>query len=605
MQKNLLASALLCAGALIGVALPCSASTAPTTSGTPVNLKASASLHRLFDEFWETQMRESPINATLVGDDRFNDRLDDHSAASVVRHRHQTQDFLKRLRAIHPDSLSEADRVSRAVMLFQLDAIDHVNQRLDAGLEYGLEMPITPMSGPQFDLPSLVRATSLTRVRDYDAYLRRLEAMPEYVRQLTQILRTGMRSGWMPPRITLRNVPSQFDGLASADPSINPMAAPFASVPADFPAAERQRLEKSGKDIVAHAVAPAFAGLQAFLRDTYVPAARNDIAAGTLPGGPAYYAAVLQEKNTTTLTPQQIHDIGLSEVARIEAEMTKVQDKFGFKGTRADFLKYLWSDPRFFFDTPEAMLMTYRDIAKRIDPQLPSLFQQLPRLPYGIRPMLKEEGDNAEHYTPGTSDGARAGYFEANTNNLRRQARWKMTTLVLHEAVPGHHLQIARAQELTTLPRFQREGGNTAYVEGWALYAESLGTRLGMYDDPLDYYGHLGDEILRASRLVVDSGMHSLGWSRDQAIQYMRDHTPLSEAEIVAEIDRYIVWPGQATGYKIGQLRILALRDKAQKTLGDRFDIRSFHNAILDNGALPLQVLDEVIDRWIATQEAH
>jgi uncharacterized protein (DUF885 family) len=280
-----------------------------------------------------------------------------------------------------------------------------------------------------------------------------------------------------------------------------------------------------------------------------------------------------------------------------------VQRRPGFAGNRAEFLKSLHTDPKFFFDSPQAMLAAYRDIAKRIDPQLPTLFRELPRLPYGIRAMRKEEGDNAEHYTQGAADGSRAGYFEANTNNLRRLARWQMTTLVMHEAMPGHHLQVARAQELADLPTFRRNTWFSAYGEGWALYAETLGDLIGMYEDPLDKFGHLGDALLRASRLVVDTGIHALGWSREQAILYMQNHTTMSDDEVIAEVDRYIVWPGQATAYKIGQLRIVALRDKARAALGERFDLRTFHNAVTDGGAMPLDVLDEVIERWIAAEK--
>jgi uncharacterized protein (DUF885 family) len=449
----------------------------------------------------------------------------------------------------------------------------------------------------------LVTSTRFARIKDYTDYLKRLEALPNYVEQLTAQLEIGMKSGWMPPRITLRDVPAQFAPLADADVDRNPLFVPFNSFPKEIAEDDRLRLKKSGQAAIRNIVAPTFGHLRSFIETRYLPAAHETIAASTLPGGTAYYALLLQANNTTQLTPPQIHQLGLQEVARIEAEMTTVQQRAGFAGSRAEFLKFLHTDPKFFFDSPQAMLAAYRDIAKRIDPQLPTLFRELPRLPYGIRAMRKEEGDNAEHYTQGAADGSRAGYFEANTNNLQRLARWQMTTLVMHEAMPGHHLQISRAQELAGLPTFRRNTWFSAYGEGWALYAETLGDLIGMYEDPLDKYGHLGDALLRASRLVVDTGMHALDWSRERAILYMQNHTTMSDDEIIAEVDRYIVWPGQATAYKIGQLRIVALRDKARAALGERFDLRSFHNGVIDGGAMPLDVLDEVIDRWIAAEK--
>jgi uncharacterized protein (DUF885 family) len=599
------------AAALILTAAVTSAALAADTSNQPAASPAASptqQLHRLFDDYWETQLRESPSYATMVGDKRYNDRLDDLSPEAIARRRRENEDFLHQLEAIDAASLAETDRVSRSVLQYVL-RMNVTGARLmgDVPLEFGMgesPTPVNPMDGPQFALPVLAASTEFTKLRDYDDYLKRLDALPVYVAQLSQQLETGMSTGWTPPRITLRNVPSQFEPLADSDPPRNALFAPFNSFPPDLSENDRTRLRKAGETAIRDRVAPAFARLKAFIEQRYMPAAREEIAASKLPGGPAYYAAALAINNTTRLSPQEIHDLGLREVARIESEMQAVQKQIGFAGSRGDFLNYLRSDPKFFFESAQAMLGTYRDIAKRIDPLLPTLFRELPRLPYGIRPMRKEEGDNAEHYTPGAADGSRAGYFEANTNNLRRLARWEMTTLVLHETVPGHHLQISRAQELKDLPMFRRNIIFDGYAEGWALYSETLGDLIGMYDDPLDKYGHLGDALLRATRLVVDTGMHALGWNRDRAIRYMKEHTTLSDDEVVSEVDRYIVWPGQATAYKIGQLRIVALRDKAKAALGERFDLRAFHNAVIDGGAMPLEVLDEQIDRWIAAQKA-
>ena len=347
---------------------------------------------------------------------------------------------------------------------------------------------------------------------------------------------------------------------------------------------------------------PAFQSLKAFYEERYLPGARGGIGVSELPAGLSYYQALLAEATTTELTPRQIHDLGLQEVARIGARMDAVMRDTGFKGTRAEFRQFLVTDPRFFFTEPEAMLAGYRDIAKRADAELPKLFAQLPRQPYGIRAMRPEEGDNAEHYVLGAADGSRAGYFEANANNLKTRPKWSMETTLLHEAVPGHHLQIARAQELSNLPQFRRNLGFTAYAEGWALYAESLGDEMGFYKDPYQKFGNLSDEMLRACRLVIDTGIHAFGWTRAQAIDYMVANTGSTLEVATNEIDRYIVWPGQATAYKVGELKIKALRAKAHAALGEGFDLRRFHNVVIDGGSVPLSVLESNVDAWIAAE---
>jgi uncharacterized protein (DUF885 family) len=581
---------------------------APIVSGAAEPAPAQR-LHALFDEYWETLLREAPTYATLLGDTRYDDRLDDASAEAVRRHRAMQVDWVRRLEAIDAAALDETDRTSRAILLYKLKCLVRVGRTVgDLPLEptpwFGNVTPVTQMNGPQFWLPQVARSTRFAAAADYENYLKRLAAVPAYLQQLTAQLQAGIDSGWMPPRITLRNVPDQLGSLADPEPGHNPLFGPFKAMAAGVPAAEQTRLRQAGEAAIRDSVAPAFAALRAFYRERYLPAARQDIAASALPGGAEYYAAVLQLNNTTSMSVDEVHETGLREVTRIEAEMQKVQAQAGFTGSRAEFLTYLWSDPKFFAANPGEMLSIYRDIAKRIDPQLPALFRELPRQTYGVRAMAKEEGDNAEHYVQGAADGSRGGYFEANTNNLHRTARWEMTDLVLHEAVPGHHLQIARAQEIQGLPAFRRNGWFPGYGEGWALYAETLGDLIGMYEDPLDKYGQLSADVWRAARLVVDTGMHARGWSRERAIEYMKQHTAASDDSIVAEVDRYIVWPGQATAYKVGQLRIAALRDRARAALGERFDLRGFHNAVLDGGAEPLEVLDSQIDRWIAGQKA-
>jgi uncharacterized protein (DUF885 family) len=380
--------------------------------------------------------------------------------------------------------------------------------------------------------------------------------------------------------------------------------APFRRFPAAVPQEERSRLEEAGRAVLGQRVHPAFAEFRQFVEAKYLPACREELSASTLPGGKAYYQMLVASMTTTDLTAQEIHDIGKREVARIRAEMDRVIVSTGFKGSFAEFLDFIRKDPRFYHVTAEGMLMHYRDIAKRADAELPKLFAELPRLPYGVRPMDALEGDNAEHYSRGALDGSRAGFFEANTNNLSRRPKYDMEAVLLHEAVPGHHLQIARAQELKGLPSFRRAAGYVAYSEGWALYAESLGGEMGMYGDPYSKFGQLSTEMWRACRLVVDTGLHAFGWSRERSIRYLADNAGIQESAAIAETDRYILNPGQALGYKIGELRIKALRAKAQQALGERFDLRRFHNAVLDDGALPLTLLEKRIDEWIASEKA-
>jgi uncharacterized protein (DUF885 family) len=350
-------------------------------------------------------------------------------------------------------------------------------------------------------------------------------------------------------------------------------------------------------------VFPALKRLRQFMVETYIPAARQDIGAASLPDGSAFYAQMVRYYTTTDLSPQEIHAIGEREVARVHKEIDAIIKQVGFAGDYAAFLKSLRSDPRFYFATGDEILRAYRDIAKRVDPELPKLFAELPRLPYGIRAIPTDLGDVVEYYVPGTAEGARAGYFNANIANPAARPKFAMEDLFLHEGVPGHHLQVSRAQEIPGLPQFRRHAIYGAYTEGWALYAESLGESLGLYKDPYSKFGQLNAESWRASRLVVDTGIHAFGWSRQKAIDYLKGNTGLAESFIESEVDRYIVWPGQALSYKIGELKIKGLRANAQRALGAKFDIRKFHNALLDDGALPLDLLEKRIDEWIKRQQ--
>jgi uncharacterized protein (DUF885 family) len=390
-----------------------------------------------------------------------------------------------------------------------------------------------------------------------------------------------------------------FDPFVLEDVMKSPLWVPFTQLPTDMPAAERDKWTAEGKRAMA-GVRASFAKAQKFLVDEYIPAARNDLGASSLPAGPAYYALQVREKTTTTLTPADIHQIGLSEVARIRKAMDAVIATTDFKGTFPEFLKFINTDPRFTFKTGEARLAAYRDIAKRADAELPKFFAELPRLPYGIRAMEAFEGDNSDHYSPGALDGSRAGFFEANVNNLEKRPSHEMESTLMHEAVPGHHLQIARAQELKELPLFRRSAWYVAYGEGWALYAETLGYDLGFFTDPYQRYGNLQAQLFRAARLVVDTGIHAYGWSRDKAIAYMEGEGGCDEEFAVSEVDRYFSNPSQALGYMMGMRKVLELRARAEKALGPKFDLKDFHAVIIDNGSMPLGVLEKVVDEWIA-----
>ncbi|MGZ5572333.1 MAG: DUF885 domain-containing protein [Usitatibacter sp.] len=594
MKKALLRS--LAATLLAGFALAAAGASAPPNKA----------LNALFDREFRNFLVESPEFATILGYEEYNDRLTDHSSAAIARRKARVKAVIAELSRFDPAKLSTQDRVSREMLLTQLRYADQENA-FYAGLPFGADgdnwMPISSMNGPQDTYAFLARATPFRRAADYDNYLKRLEAMPRALSQAMDLMREGMRSGWMPAREAMERVPAMLDAFAGADAKGTPLWKPFENFPADMGDGERARFADRGRDVLAGSVNPAFARLKRFLEAEYLPACRKELGASSLPAGPAYYALRVRDQTTTTLTPQEIHDIGKREVARIRVEMDRIIASTGYQGTFAEFIEFIRTDPRFFFKTPEARLAAYRDIAKRADAELPKLFAVLPRVPYGVRAMEAYEGDNADHYSPPPLDGSRAGFFEANVNNLGKRPSHEMESTLLHEAVPGHHLQNARARELEGLPLFRRSGWYVAYGEGWALYAESLGYEMGMYKDPYSRFGALSAEMLRACRLVIDTGLHAFGWTREQSIRYLAENSGVHPDFAAAEVDRYIVLPGQALGYKIGELKIKALRAKARAALGDKFDIRRFHNAVLDDGAVPLTVLETRIDEWIAAQK--
>jgi uncharacterized protein (DUF885 family) len=563
---------------------------------------AATTLHALLHDYWEWRLRESPESATWLGDARYNARLTDLSPEAIERRKEFTRRTLERAQAVDASRLTGQDALSHALIVWEL-------QLAVEGQAYPTEVLILDqLDGPQIGLAQLVSATPFRTRADYDDYLARLRAIPRYFDQVTALLRRGIQLGWVQPNGPLRGVPDQIRGQLVGDPTKSPFYAPFASLPDAIPAAEHDRLRTAARDVIVSSVFPAFAHFRDFVRDTYLPAGSRAIGASTLPNGAAYYRYAARQSTTTTLSPDSIHRIGLAEVERIRAQMDTVMRRSGFTGSFQEFLTFLRTDSRFYYKTADELIAAYRDISKRADAGLPALFAELPRNTYGVRPFPDYEAPSqtTARYYQGATDGSRPGWFMVNTYRLDMRPKYEMEALTLHEAVPGHHLQIARAQELRGLPDFRRNGSYTAFVEGWGLYAESLGAEMpGFYADPYSKFGQLTYEMWRACRLVVDTGMHHLGWSRQRAIDFMKENTAKSEQDIIVEIDRYIVWPGQALAYKIGELKIKELRARAERELGARFDVRKFHNALLDNGPLPLDVLEREIDRWIASEKTR
>jgi uncharacterized protein (DUF885 family) len=584
--------------ALLAVAL---LATLPALAAEPAR---DAALHALFERDFKRGLEEFPERATQLGIDGYDDRLADRSPEAVARRKAQTRAFIAELERFDPAKLSTQDRISREVALY--------NRRLEAeedavygDLPFGSSDSFTPVSstgGPHSALVGLAKATRFRTVADYDNYLKRLDSVPRLLEQHIATMRAGMRSGWMPPAEAMTTATAQFAVFTAPDVAATPLWRPFAEFPRDVPAGERARLAQQGREVLTRKVHPAFAALRQFVESEYLPLARKSLGATTLPEGARFYEVRVRRMTTTSMKAEEIHQLGLAEVARIRAEMQKVIDSTGHKGTFAEFVSFVNTDPRFFFSTAAERLAAYRDIAKRADAELPKLFAELPRTPYGIRPMEAYEGDNADNYSRPAIDGSRAGFFNANVNNLKDRPSYEMEAVLLHETVPGHHLQIARQQELKDLPFFRRASGYVAYSEGWGLYAESLGYEMGFYKDPYMRFGALWAEAMRACRLVVDTGLHTKGWGREQSIRYMMDNAGLKLGFATSEVDRYINTPAQALGYKIGELRIKAMRAKAKQALGERFDVRRFHNALLDDGPLPLAVLESRIDEWIARQ---
>ncbi len=575
--------------------------------------EAARKFRAYLDNDWKRWMEQYPDTATSVGFPGQDLRWSDDSREGLearIKHLHES---LSGLKAISRDALPARE-------LLNYDLYRELLETAAEGLQYGDDplpfrdvvpannwMPITQMGGIQQGIASTLASTPHKSVAEYEDVLARMEAVPKYVEQNLVLLQEGLKKGYTPPKLMLRDVPKQIADLIPADPMASPLLQPFTEFPAGFSEADRARLTQRAKRIYADSVKPAFQKLHDYFTTTYLPACRESIAATALPNGAAAYAFHVRWQTTTNLTPQQIHETGLSEVKRIRTEMDKVIASTGFKGSFHDFTEFLRTDLRFFYEQPEDLVNGYRVVAKKIDPELAHLFGKLPRLPYGVCviPEFKAPSQTTAYYQQGAPSAGRPGCYFVNTYNLHARPKWEMEALSLHESVPGHHLQISLAQELEDVPEFRKHVGYSAFVEGWALYSESLGEELGLYKNPYSKFGQLSYEMWRAVRLVVDTGMHSMGWTRDQAIQFFKDHTGKTDQDITVEVDRYIVWPGQALAYKLGQLKIGKLRVEAERNLGAKFDVRKFHDAVLENGAVPLNVLEVHMKRWAERQAGH
>lgn len=559
---------------------------------------SDTALHTLFDQRWQEQAERTPEWATYRGDLRFNDRLADRSPAARAAEDAADRRWLERARAWPRDGLAAGDRLSLDMFVDGLER--QVEQQAFEGWR---GMLVRSLGGPQNGFADLMLVVPMGTEAQARQLLSRMAQFPGRMDEDIAIMRRSQALGWVPARDVLLRALAQIDAQLALPPADSPYAAPFKRLGRAIPADRQAALQEEGRAAVLAQVLPALRRLRAYLADEALPKAPADGALLHYPGGPAVYAQVVRHMTTTTMTPEQIHAIGQRELTRLRGEMEATMREAKFEGDFAAWVKYLTTDPRFFNASPEALLEGYRALGKRFDAAMPQLFATLPRLPWGVRAMPAFRGpDAAEYYDRPDEAGTRPGWFNANAAGYKRRPTWAMATLTAHEAVPGHHLQSARALELAGLPAFRRNGWYPAYSEGWALYAETLGLEIGLYDDPYVRFGHLQAQAFRAARLVVDTGIHALGWKRQQAIDFMVERTGQDRGFITSEVDRYTSNPGQALTYMIGQLKIRELREKAQAALGPKFDLRRFHDAVIDQGPMPLDLLEQVITAWVDTQ---
>jgi len=559
-------------------------------------------LNDLLHEEWEHRLSNSPLLASFLGDKRWNDKLDDFSQETIDRQLADARKFLACFEAIDTTGFPEQEVLNKELMVRDLkDTIEGAHFKPQ-------EMPVDQQNGVQVGLPQLVLILSFQSVKDYDDYTSRLNQMPRLLDQVVVQMRKGMDDKLMPPKFILDEVLVQCETLAKDTPEKSPFAQPFAKFPDSIPAAEQARLKEAGTKAVRDAVLPAYVHFAKFVKEEYAPHGRTEPGVWSLPNGSEFYAYLVRTSTTTSLTPEEIHELGLAHVRQIEQQMSQLAAKLGYKDLAA-MKAAVAADPKLHAQSRQQLLDLYRKYIDQMNPKLSELFGRLPKAKLEVLPVeeFREKDAASASYQSPAQDGSRPGHVMVNTGDFAKRTLLDIETTAYHEGVPGHHMQIAIAQELPELPPFRQNEYFTAYTEGWALYSERLGKEVGFYQDPYSYYGHLQDDMLRAVRLVVDTGLHYKHWSRQQVVDYFHAHSGEDEVSVQSETDRYIAWPGQALGYKIGQLQILKLRQYAKEQLGDKFDIRAFHDEVLGAGALPMDVLEKRIHAWVASQggEAH
>ncbi len=589
---SLLLAVLLLAPAFLPAQLTSSAN-APTTPA-----ERTKALHTLFHDYWEANLKRQPEFASTIGDKRYDDQVSDYSVQAINDWLAEEQEFLMKLAAIDPAGLSDQDKVSRELLIRRL------TDDQEAADFKAWEMPVNQMGGIYATYPQLVASLSFTTAKDYDDWIARLHAIPKAFDQVTANMSIGIDDKRVPPKYLLEKTLEQVKQLAAQKPGDSPLALPLKKFPASISAAEQTRIKTEMLAAIGKEVLPAYSRFARFLEVAYIPAGRDDPGISSLSDGAKYYQFLIRRITTTDLTADQIHQIGLDEVKKDEAEMLAIAQKLGFQDLKS-FQASLKTNPKLKATSRDSLLDTYRGYLGPMEAKLPQLFGHLPKAPFEVVavPDFLEKTSAPAYYQAGTPDGSRPGRLFIDTYNATDRDLYQVESIAYHEGLPGHHLQISIAQEQQGVPEFRKFGGGyTAFTEGWGLYAERLGKDVGFYQDPYSDYGRLQADIWRAIRLVVDTGVHSQHWTRQQMVDYFHDHSAIDETSIQAEVDRYVAWPGQALAYKVGQLKILELRDRARKELGPKFDIRSFHDQVIDSGSLPLDVLDERITAWITSQ---
>ena len=555
----------------------------------------SEKFHELLSEQWEKGIVRNPEWASSLGDNRFNDKLNDTSYETILKRQGETRELQETVKKIDQSKLSEDDQLNYDLYL------QGIEKQIEGFQFLSYLIPIDQMGGIQIGFAGISNYMPFNNVKDYENYLARMRAFPTKLDQTIDLMKRGVKEGWVPPKIILVSVPDQIKAQFGKLVEESPLFKPFKDFPESIPSEEQTRLIDEMLSVLTEYVYPAYETLYSYFIESYLPSCGESIACKDFPNGDVYYKYQIKSYTTTNLTAEEIHQIGLGEVDRIRAEMKKVINMTEFKGSFDEFLTFLRTDSQFYFTSEDELLNEYRMICKKADAELPKFFGLLPRLPYGVKPIpdYQAPASPTAYYYSGSQEAGRAGFFMANTYKLETRPKYEMEALSIHEAVPGHHLQITLAQELDNIPKFRRYGGYTAFVEGWGLYSEKLAEEMGFYEDPYSKFGQLTYEMWRACRLVVDTGMHTLGWTRQEAIDFMLSNTAKTENDVTVEIDRYIAWPGQALAYKIGELKIRELRSKAEKEMGENFNIRDFHDVVLGHGAVPLDILEKHVNEYI------